>query len=107
MMSAHHARAAIARGSLVAVASILSACAPPRVVPLATPSPPQDWIEAAPPLPNIPKCRDAKSERDFIACRAGYDAATRTQYVDLANRHGNLAAWSARVSATPSITRGQ
>lgn len=62
-------------------------------------SAPAEWLAPAAPLPDVPACGHLKAERERVACRAAYDEQTRGQYVDLAIRHGALAAYTARVAA--------
>lgn len=84
---------------LLFVLLALAGCANKDAPPIADLKPaPAEWLAPAAPLPDLPACSQHKTERDRIACRAAYDQQTRGQYVDLAERHGALAAYTRRVA---------
>lgn len=84
---------------LLFVVLVLAGCTkePPPIADLKPP--PESWLAPAAPLPDVPACGQHRTERDRLACRLAYDEQTRGQYVDLAERHGALAAYTRRVAA--------
>ncbi len=96
-------------GALVAL--LLGACStvpppPPNFSDLK--EPPAEWLEDAPPLDDVPACKQPTAALR-VACRAAYDADTRGKYVALAQRHKAVAGWvrvvASRASRAPAGAR--